>query len=187
MSGRGPGRDQARGGACRRAFLGLGSNLGDRRGFLQAALDRIDGLPTTSVRQTSSLYETEPWGGLAQPRYLNLVAEIGTGLAPEALLAQVLAIEEALGRVRTVRWGPRTIDVDLLWMEGEERATPRLTLPHPRLIERAFVLIPLAELDANLVVRDRPVAAWLAELARSDGDVVRVGAPLWPSGPPLRS
>lgn len=174
-------------GLGRRAFLGLGSNVGDRRAFLQAALDRIDVLPKTRVRRTSSLYETEPWGAVPQPRYLNLVAEIETGLAPEALLTHVLAIEAVLGRVRTVRWGPRTIDVDLLWMEGEERATDRLTLPHPRLVERAFVLVPLAELDAQVVVRGRPVAAWLSELARSAGDVVQVGGPLGPQGPPVRS
>lgn len=176
-----------RAGRYRRAFLGLGSNLGDRCGYLRGALGRIDALPATRVRRTSSLYETEPWGGVPQPRYLNLVAEIETGLAPEELLAQVLAIEAELGRVRTVRWGPRTIDVDLLWMEGEERATERLTLPHPRLVERAFVLVPLAELDAQVVVRGRPVKAWLQELARSEGDVVLAGPPLWPQSPPVRS
>ncbi|HEY8532139.1 MAG TPA: 2-amino-4-hydroxy-6-hydroxymethyldihydropteridine diphosphokinase [Limnochorda sp.] len=171
-------------GVPRRAFLGLGSNVGDRRGLLREALGRIDALPATRVLRTSSLYETEPWGGVPQPRYLNLVAEIETGLAPEELLEHVLAIEADLGRVRTVRWGPRTIDVDLLWMEGEERATERLTLPHPRLVERAFVLVPLAELDGQVVVRGRQVAAWLNALVRSEGDVVRVGEPLWPQGPP---
>lgn len=173
-------KEPSRTAGVRRAFLGLGSNLGDRQRFLETALARIDQLPATALRRTSSLYETEPWGGVPQPAYLNLVAEIETGLGPEALLAEVLRIEREMGRVRTVRWGPRIIDVDLLWMEGEARQTPELTLPHPRLVERAFVLVPLAELAAHLLVRGRPVAAWLAELPRSEGDVVRVSGPLRP-------
>lgn len=161
-----------------RTFLGLGSNLGDRRRWLEEAVRRLAALPGLQILRTSSLYETEPWGGVPQPRYLNLVAEGWSAIPPEALLEAALAVEQELGRVRSVRWGPRTVDVDLLWVEGEERSTERLTLPHPRLTQRAFVLVPLAELEPDLVVDGRKVRWWLEQLRAGEGDVVRVDGPL---------
>ncbi|BAS28951.1 2-amino-4-hydroxy-6-hydroxymethyldihydropteridine pyrophosphokinase [Limnochorda pilosa] len=164
------------------AFLGLGSNLGDRKRWLEEALRKLAGLPSTQAVRTSSVYETEPWGGVPQPQYLNVVVEVRTGLSPEELLDGALAVERALGRVRAVRWGPRTIDVDLLWMDGQERSTDRLILPHPRLVERAFVLVPLAELEPDLIVHGRSVGAWLSRLPEDarDGEVRRVGGPMLP-------
>jgi 2-amino-4-hydroxy-6-hydroxymethyldihydropteridine diphosphokinase len=134
-----------------RAYVGLGSNVGDRAGnLLLAVRGMMDaGL---SVRRLSSIYETEPVDVLDQPAFLNMVAELCGALpAPEQLLARLLRIEYGLGRRRDVPRGPRTIDLDLLFYADEQRATDFLTLPHPRLHLRRFVLIPLAELDPRLI------------------------------------
>ena len=128
------------------AYVGLGSNLGDRRAMIAGALDRL------RPRRVSSIVETEPWGVTDQPRFLNAVAEIETDLAPGALLDRLLEIERDLGRVRTERWGPRSIDLDLLLYGDRQENTPSLTLPHPRLHERLFVLEGLAELCPDLRV-----------------------------------
>ncbi|WP_436794801.1 2-amino-4-hydroxy-6-hydroxymethyldihydropteridine diphosphokinase [Actinospongicola halichondriae] len=128
-----------------RAFLGLGSNLGDRRAHLRAA---IASLPR--VVAVSDVYETDPVGGPEQGRYLNLVVEIDTDLDPHELLGICHRIESAAGRVRDVRWGPRTLDVDILWIDGVTVDEPDLQVPHPRMGERRFVLEPLSELDPTL-------------------------------------
>ncbi|RPH50634.1 MAG: 2-amino-4-hydroxy-6-hydroxymethyldihydropteridine diphosphokinase [Planctomycetota bacterium] len=141
------------------AYVGLGSNLGDRRALIAGALDRLQ------PRRVSSIVETEPWGVTDQPRFLNAVAEIETELAPGALLDRLLDLERDLGRVRTERWGPRTIDLDLLLYGDRQVSTPSLTLPHPRLHERLFVLEGLAELCPDLRVPglDRAVRDLLRE------------------------
>jgi len=128
------------------AYVGLGSNLGDRRALIAGALDRL------RPRRVSSIVETEPWGVTDQPRFLNAVAEIETELAPGALLDRLLDLERDLGRVRAERWGPRTLDLDLLLYGDRQVSTPSLTLPHPRLHERRFVLEGLAELCPDLRV-----------------------------------
>ena len=128
-----------------RAFLGMGSNLGDREAHLRAALDMLD------VVAVSSVYETDPVGGPDQDRYLNIVVEIATDLAPRELLAVCHRLEAAAGRVRDVRWGPRTLDVDILWIDGVTVDEPDLTIPHPRMFERRFVLAPLGELAPELL------------------------------------
>lgn len=128
-----------------KAYLGLGSNLGDRAGFLLQALSEVSRLPQTRLLRLSRIYETEPLGP-PQPPYLNLVAEIRTGLSPKALLEALLEVEGRLGRVRRVRWGPRTIDLDLLLYGDLVLEEEGLILPHPRLHERAFVLVPLLDL-----------------------------------------
>lgn len=148
----------------RRAYLALGSNLGDRAGYLRAALARIDALPGTRVVAESPVVETPPWGITDQPAFLNMAAEIATTLTPEALLDALLAIEADLGRVRHERWGPRTIDLDILVYEGETRTDARLTLPHPGLTERRFVLDPLAAIAPDLTVNGKTVRAWLEAL-----------------------
>lgn len=132
------------------AYIALGSNLGDRAANLQAALAalRRAGL---AVRRVSRLIETAPVGKTDQPDFLNAAAEIETDLPPEPLLALLLRTEAALGRVRAERWGPRVIDLDLLFYDGRIVNTPDLVLPHPRLHERRFVLAPLAELAPDLV------------------------------------
>lgn len=134
------------------AYLGLGANLGDRESTIISALRELNGLPTIQVAQVSSLYETAPVGVTDQPNFLNAAAEIRTTLNPEKLLEALLDLEKKFGRVRTLRWGPRVIDIDILAYGNEIRATPALKLPHPRLTERAFALVPLAEIAPDLVL-----------------------------------
>lgn len=151
-----------------RAFLGLGSNLGDKVENLREAVRLIGEGPQTQVVAKSSLYATAPVGYLDQDDFVNGVIEIETGLAPEALLALCQSVEQSLRRVRLIRWGPRTIDVDVLLYQGVVSSDPVLTLPHPRMHERAFVLVPLAELDAGLEVSGKTVEAWLVGLEAGD-------------------
>ena len=125
-------------------YLLLGSNLGDRSAIMQAAAARI-GERVGSVSRASALYETTPWGGIAQPAFLNQVLEVRTALAPEEVLRLILEIEHESGRVRYERWGARHLDVDILYFGQKIMDTPRLTVPHPRLHERRFTLVPLAE------------------------------------------
>lgn len=132
------------------AFLGLGSNLGDREAHLRRAVALLAREPGVEVARVSSVYETEPEGVTDQPRFLNQVVEVRTTLPPEALLARALAVEAALGRVRRERWGPRVIDVDLLLYGEEVVSRPGLQVPHPRLRERVFAMVPLAELAPDL-------------------------------------
>ncbi len=152
----------------RRAFLSLGANLGERAAALRAARAALAALPGTSLLASSRLYETDPQELADQPPFLNQVVCLETTLSPEELLAGAHGIEDAAGRVRDVRFGPRTLDVDILLFQGVESDRPELTLPHPRLWERAFVLVPLAELWS--LSRDMPrldVARRGAELAES--------------------
>lgn len=129
-------------------FLGLGSNVGDRRAHLAAALRRLARILT--IEAVSSVYETEPVGFRPQPDFWNLVVQGRTTLAPEDLLWETLRIESELGRRRGARNAPRTIDIDILLYEDRVFSTPTLVVPHPRMMERAFVLRPLAELDPEL-------------------------------------
>jgi 2-amino-4-hydroxy-6-hydroxymethyldihydropteridine diphosphokinase len=140
--------------------VGVGANLGDREGSIRRAVELL------CVARLSTIRETEPWGYEEQPRFLNAVAELETTLSPPALLDRLLEIERELGRMRDgPRWGPRTIDLDLLLFGSESVDEPGLTVPHPRLHERLFVLEPLAELDPDLEVPGRgPVRALLREL-----------------------
>ena len=137
-----------------RAYVGLGSNLGDREGTLRAALGRLRHLPETEVLRVSTLRNTEPVGYLDQPRFLNGAAELETGLSARRLLGALLELERAFGRDRASvpAQGPRTLDLDLLLYGQEQIDEPGLELPHPRLHERRFVLEPLAELDPSLEV-----------------------------------
>jgi 2-amino-4-hydroxy-6-hydroxymethyldihydropteridine diphosphokinase len=142
------------------AYVGLGSNLGDRRAIFASALDAL------GPRRVSRILETEPWGRADQPRFLNAVAELDTDLEPEALLARLMDVEARHGRIRTERWGPRTLDLDLLLYGDRAVSAPGLTVPHPRLAERRFVLEALAELAPDLRVpgADRTVRELLARL-----------------------
>jgi 2-amino-4-hydroxy-6-hydroxymethyldihydropteridine diphosphokinase len=149
------------------AFIALGSNLGDRRDYLERGLAALRARNDVAVMRVSSFYETAPVGGPAgQGPYLNAAAELRTELTPEALLNVLLEIERGLGRVRTEKDGPRTLDLDLLVYDDVVRSDPVLTLPHPRLHERLFVLQPLAEIAPGLVhpVLKRTVADLLADL-----------------------
>ena len=140
----------------RRAYVGLGANLGDRADTLARALVLLEKQPCIELVAVSSFRETEPVGYLDQPRFLNAAAAVETSLEPHELLAALLEIERELGRTREgPRYGPRTVDLDLLLVEGVTLHEPGLTLPHPRLHERAFVLEPLVELDPAIVVPGR--------------------------------
>lgn len=132
-----------------RVFLGLGSNQGDRRANLAAAVRLLES--EVKVEKVSSIYETEPVGYLDQPWFLNAVCEVITGRTPRQMLALAGSIEASLGRVREIRYGPRTIDVDVLMYDDFILDEPDLQIPHPRMLERAFVLVPLAEIASEVV------------------------------------
>jgi len=132
------------------AFLGMGGNLDGARQAIASALELLDAHPNIDVRVVSSLYQTAPIGLTSQPDFVNAVACIETRLAPEDLLSATLHIENLLGRIRTERWGPRVIDIDVLLYGRRKISTPRMTVPHARMHERAFVLVPLAELEPDL-------------------------------------
>lgn len=136
------------------AFLGLGSNVGDRLVTLQHAIDLLASEPGIVVRRTSRIWETAPVGGPEQPDFLNVVAEIRTTLEPLDLLEAVNRVEEGLGRTRDIRWGPRTIDIDILLIDDLAIDDERLTVPHPRMHQRAFVVMPLLELIPDPVLPD---------------------------------
>lgn len=156
---------------CRvaRAYVGIGANLGDRESTIRQALELLATEPGVDVVASATLRETEPWGPVPQPRYLNGAVALETRLDPRALLEVLLRVERALGRVRDgERWGPRTIDLDLLLHGDTVVDEPGLELPHPRLHERVFVLEPLAELDPTLEIPGRgSVAELLAALHSS--------------------
>lgn len=149
----------------RRALLALGSNMDDRWSYLRSA---VDGLP--SVVEVSSVYETPPVGGPEQGPYLNCVVRLETDMGPRELLNEAWRLEAAAERVRTERWGPRTLDVDVLWVDGEMVAEPDLEVPHPRMFERAFVLVPLRDVAPDLV----------ETIPDDQGEILNVGS-LYPS------
>jgi 2-amino-4-hydroxy-6-hydroxymethyldihydropteridine diphosphokinase len=152
-------------GRARSAVLALGSNLGDRRDILQGGVDAIAGLTDVRVTAVSPVYETVPVGGPPQPDYLNAVVLVETGTASRALLDQLHEVEAAFDRVRLIRWGPRTLDIDIITVAGERSDDPELTLPHPRAHERAFVLVPWHDADPDAVLPGHgPVADLLARV-----------------------
>lgn len=133
------------------AYLSLGSNLGDRRLNLRTAIEILDAHPEIQVTQVSPLYETEPVGYLDQPDFLNLVVGLQTGLDAKKLWKFTSSTEVELGRQRDIKWGPRTIDIDILLVDQQVMDTADLILPHPRMADRAFVLLPLADLAGDLL------------------------------------
>ncbi|MCC7347841.1 MAG: 2-amino-4-hydroxy-6-hydroxymethyldihydropteridine diphosphokinase [Variibacter sp.] len=148
------------------ALLGLGGNLGEVRTTLARAVEALCDGEAVRLRARSSDYLTPPWGMEAQPPFVNLCIAVETSLAPRALLERAFAVERAFGRDRSreQRWGPRTLDIDLLTYGGQAIDEPGLTLPHPRLLDRAFVLAPLAEIRPNLVVEGVAIRAALARV-----------------------
>lgn len=157
-----------------KAYLGLGSNMGDRAHQLQQAIQIIDRFQHIDVTSVSPIYETEPVGYTDQPQFLNLCIEIDTTLKPQELLKRCLETEQALHRVRKIRWGPRTLDVDILLYGNEIIEEDNLIIPHPRMVERAFVLIPLNDIASkhieprsqrlieNLVTADSTVKRYMS-------------------------
>jgi 2-amino-4-hydroxy-6-hydroxymethyldihydropteridine diphosphokinase len=148
----------------RRAYLSLGSNIGDRRAHLAAGVDIVR---ANDGYRTSSVYETEPQGGVVQDDYWNIVLELETDATPYELLERARDAEAQRRRVRDVRWGPRTLDVDVLLVGDEHSDDPELLVPHPRMYERSFVLVPLHELAPALVTE--------AQLGAGVGTVTRLG------------
>ena len=148
-----------------RAYVALGSNLGDTRQQLERAMEALASLPQTELVARSRLYRTPPWGVIDQPEFLNAVVAIETALPPHELLDALLAIERAAGRQREGRrWGPRTLDLDLLHVAGQSVSSERLNLPHPHIADRAFVLLPLYEVAPTLEI---PGQGKVAELLRT--------------------
>jgi 2-amino-4-hydroxy-6-hydroxymethyldihydropteridine diphosphokinase len=148
------------------AYVALGSNLGNPQQQLVGAMDALANLPDTRLLQRSQLYRTPPWGVLQQPSFVNAAVELDTGLSPHALLDALLTIEQRAGRVRAERNGPRTLDLDLLHVDGVRLDDARLTLPHPRMAERAFVLLPLHDIAPMLSLPGQVTVA--EQLARLD-------------------
>lgn len=129
------------------AYVGIGTNMGDRLDNINAGIDALKLLPNTSVIDVSNIYETKPWGLLDQPNFLNGVIKVETDFSPRAFLGALLGIEAAMGRIRTIKNGPRVLDLDLLLFDNEIINSKELTLPHPFICQREFVLKPLTELN----------------------------------------
>ncbi|HEX8165275.1 MAG TPA: 2-amino-4-hydroxy-6-hydroxymethyldihydropteridine diphosphokinase [Beijerinckiaceae bacterium] len=155
-------------------LLGLGGNLGDPAAAIAAALERLEAGGVRITRR-SHLYRTAPWGVTAQPDFLNLCAAAETALSPQALLTLIQRIEAELGREPGERWGPRVIDIDILTYGDVVVDEPDLQIPHPRMTERAFVLVPLEEIAPEAAVAGRTVREWAAMVDRSG--VKRLDAP----------
>ena len=157
------------------AFIALGSNLGDPESRVRLGIAALAELPQAQLVAASSLYRSAPAGHADQPDFINAVAQLSTGLAPQTLLAALLAIEKRCGRERSFRNAPRTLDLDLLLYDAQNIDEPGLAVPHPRMHERAFVLAPLLEIAPGCVIPGRgPAADWLARCA--DQPVARLAA-----------
>ena len=159
------------------AALGLGGNLGDPPATMARALHMLDKHPAIDVRAVSPLYRTSPWGKTDQAWFYNCCTLIDTRLDPKPVLEACLSTERTLKQVRRERWGPRLIDIDVLTYDSERLEAEELTIPHPYMLERAFVLVPLAAIAGDLEVSGRSVSEWLAlcdvsgvEAASEDGD-----------------
>ncbi|WP_026613967.1 2-amino-4-hydroxy-6-hydroxymethyldihydropteridine diphosphokinase [Ensifer aridi] len=163
----------------RSATLGLGGNLGEPRRAMAEALRALDARPDCRVRAVSRLYRTPPWGKTDQDWFFNACAKVETTLGPETLLETCLEIERAMKRVRKERWGPRTIDIDLLTFDDLSIVSDALHLPHPRMTERGFVLMPLADFAADLSVRGRTIREWLNEADVTGIDVADENLDWW--------
>lgn len=158
-----------------RVYIGLGSNMGDKQAAIAEALLHLDTTPHMRVAQRAGNYLTPPWGDTDQDWFVNTCAALETSLAPDDVLAACLAIENRMGRVRTRHWGPRVIDIDLLDYAGIIVSSDNLTLPHPRILERAFVLAPLAEIAPDLIIQGQRIGE--AALKVQDPQIKRMPAP----------
>ncbi len=161
------------------ATLGLGGNIGDVVSTMRKALDKLQAQSGLDIVKISSLYKTPPWGIEDQDWFVNACVEVATTLSPHQLLEQCLTTEKHLKRKRTLRWGPRTIDIDLLTFENYESDETKLTVPHPRMLERAFVLVPLAEIAPELIVSGHSVQHWLGSVEQADIEIIDSEMPWW--------
>lgn len=159
------------------AYLSLGSNQGERLELLRKAVSMLNDVEGVEVAGISSVYETDPVGYVDQPAFLNLAVAVETTLDPRALLAACQGIESALGRTRTVRWGPRTIDIDILLYGNVRLDSEELTIPHPRLCERAFALVPLVEIAPDVEVHEEKASDVAARVSKDPSQgVLRVAS-----------
>lgn len=156
-----------------KAYLGLGTNIGDREGYLRQACEILQNHTQINILKISNVYETKAWGYTEQADFLNICVEIETELSPGELLKVSHLIEEELNRVRVIRWGPRTIDVDILFFNNMISDDESLTLPHPRIKERAFVLIPLMDLNEELNIDNKHISYYLSKLSKEERDEVK--------------
>ncbi|WP_378950799.1 2-amino-4-hydroxy-6-hydroxymethyldihydropteridine diphosphokinase [Mesorhizobium sp. ANAO-SY3R2] len=162
-----------------RAFLSLGGNLGDPAKAMAAALRMLDASGNVRVMTVSSLYRTPPWGKLDQPDFLNITAEVETSLTPLELLELCLDVERRLKRVRIERWGPRLIDIDVLLHGDSHVSDVGLEIPHPRMLDRAFVMVPLAEIAPELMLTGKTTVAWAAALDSTGIEKLDTGREWW--------
>lgn len=153
------------------AFIALGSNIGNRYDYLMKSIQHLTDYPEINLVNYSSVYETDPVGYEAQDLFLNMVIEVVTDWSAAKLLDICLKIELGLGRKRVVHWGPRTIDLDILLYNQENIVTEKLIVPHPRMLERTFVMIPLLEMRPDIIIPDmeKQLAAWINELPKKEG------------------
>ncbi|RAK16536.1 2-amino-4-hydroxy-6-hydroxymethyldihydropteridine diphosphokinase [Anoxybacillus vitaminiphilus] len=156
------------------AYIALGSNIGNRLQYLHDAVKKLDEHEQISVVDTSSIYETEPVGYIEQDYFLNMVVRVKTALSPFALLEVTRKIEDDFGRKRVIRWGPRTLDLDILLYNQENIETEQLIIPHPRMLERAFVLVPLLELNPNIYIPNNEKSLLLIIDELPDKEGVRI-------------
>jgi 2-amino-4-hydroxy-6-hydroxymethyldihydropteridine diphosphokinase len=153
------------------AFISLGSNIGNRYDYLSKAIEHLANDPKIQLVNTSSVYETDPVGYEEQDLFLNMVIEVHTELSANELLDLCLKLELELGRKREMVWGPRTIDLDILLFNQENIKSEKLIIPHPRMLERNFVMIPLSEIKPDIIIPniEKPLDAWIKELPNKEG------------------
>ena len=153
------------------AYIGLGTNMGDREAHLRDAVLELKAMPENEIVSLSSIYETDPVGYLDQGKFLNLVVCLHTELDAQSLLAACMEVEQKLGRKREIRWGPRTIDLDILLFNQENIVTKNLIVPHPRILERAFVVIPLVEIDKDIILpnMEKPIREIMDDIPDKEG------------------
>lgn len=157
----------------------LGGNQGDRVKVLCDALDRLHAADGLTIDKVSRFYETPPWGDLDQPAFINLCAIGTTSLTPDALLSLTQKTERDLGRVKTRHWGPRLIDIDILYFGDINVEDEALTIPHRHILQRAFVLVPLAEIASDLMIRNTPINQAISDLATDAEEISVLGHATW--------
>ena len=158
----------------RKALIGIGSNIGDRKAYIDIAIDALNHIPSVKVSRMSSIYETTPWGYVNQENFYNAVLEVETNLSPAALLGVCLGVEAGVGRMREIKNGPRVLDLDLLLYDGKECTSAELTLPHPRMFERDFVLIPLKDLYPEMKIYGKYNLKHYYDLIEDDVSVKKI-------------
>jgi 2-amino-4-hydroxy-6-hydroxymethyldihydropteridine diphosphokinase len=156
------------------AYLSVGSNMGDREGLLKKAIEQLSVYPDILIENVSSIYETDPVGYTDQPLFLNLAIKLKTSLSPQVLLSKLQEVETKLDRKRVQKWGPRTIDLDILLYNSVSIQTEVLEIPHPRMLERAFVLIPLSEIAPDDVYPDNTISLHQVLCEQRDKEGVRI-------------